>query len=425
MMLRNPHALACLGLLCGALAAQNTAGKPTGTFQLESPSGPAAMGPNLSVGPKGVILSWLEPAAEAEPAVQQGRRRGRGRGRPRRAYALRWATLEDSGWSAAKTITEGENFFANWADFPTVVAGSNDSVLASWLANNGRGTFGYGIQLALSADGGDSWKPLGSPHSTEVASEYGFVSILAEETGFRVYWLDGRELGMSGGGNGQMSLRTALVQGGLGAELVLDADVCTCCQTSATITASGPALVYRDHEEGEIRDISIVRQTEQGWSDPQNVYGDGWRIGGCPVNGPAIASMGDTTAVAWFTQAEDRPMVRVAFSRDGGAEFGDAITLDTAQPVGRVAVVGVTGGAVVGWLAKDGQQAVFRLRHVTADGVVGPAMDLGHTNLSRDSGFPRMVTRGDDIVLAWRETGEPAQLRTALLPLSALANSER
>ena len=118
-------------------------------------------------------------------------------------------------------------------------------------------------------------------------------------------------------------------------------------------------------------------------------------------------------------------MVRVAFSRDGGETFADAITLDTAQPVGRVAVVGVTGGAVVGWLGKDGQQAVFRLRHVTADGVVGPAMDLGHTNLSRDSGFPRMVTRGDDIVLAWRETGEQAQLRTALLPLSALANSER
>ena len=93
MMLRNPHALACLGLLCGAVAAQNTALKSTETFQLESPSGPGAMGPNLSVGPKGVILSWLEPTAQAEPAVQQGRRRGRGRGRPRRAYALRWATL--------------------------------------------------------------------------------------------------------------------------------------------------------------------------------------------------------------------------------------------------------------------------------------------------------------------------------------------
>ena len=254
------------------------------------------------------------------------------------------------------------------------------------------------------------------------------MTIVPQRDGFAVFWLDGREMAMGHSGSGQMSLRTCLV-GELGVELgeevVLDTDVCSCCQTSVTLTSQGPAVVYRDHEDGELRDISIVRRTPEGWSEPRNVHRDSWQIGGCPVNGPAIASHGDLMAVAWFTSAKDAPRVRMAFSRNQGEDFAPALTLDDRHPLGRVAVVGAPDGAVVGWLGTDGGQAVFSLRYVTADGDMGPKIDVGGTRASRDSGFPRMVTRGDEIVLAWRETGEEARLRTAVLPLSSLTAGSR
>ena len=49
------------------------------------------------------------------------------------AHALRWATLEGEVWSEARTIVQGREPFANWADFPSVVAGENGTLLAHWL----------------------------------------------------------------------------------------------------------------------------------------------------------------------------------------------------------------------------------------------------------------------------------------------------
>jgi hypothetical protein len=312
---------------------------------------------------------------------------------------------------------------ANWADFPSVVAGENGVLLAHWLASSPGEGFVYGIELARSVDDGRSWKRLGSPHGKQRASEYGFVTILPEGEGFRVFWLDGRELGR--GGTGKMSLRSCLVGEGIGEQVVLDGDVCTCCQTAATPTSLGPTVVYRDHEEGELRDISIVQRTSEGWSAPRTVHRDSWEIPGCPVNGPAIVSHEGLLAVAWFTRAERTARVRVAFSRDHGGEFTEAFTIDSADPLGRVAVIGAEDGAIVGWLGSDGDQAVFRLCSVSADGEMGPTIDVGRTELSRASGFPRMVASGDEIVLAWRETGEETQLRTAVLSLSSLSQMNR
>ena len=70
------------------------------------------------------------------------------------------------------------------------------------------------------------------------------------------------------------------------------------------MTAEGPVVVYRDRSEAEkeIRDISIVRLKGKKWSAPRPVFQDGWRLNGCPVNGPAVAAAGRRVAVAWFRE---------------------------------------------------------------------------------------------------------------------------
>lgn len=403
----RPHSFLVSVLSLGAaLGAQ----APKDVVHLDTPGAAGSLGMNLSSGPGGVYLSWLEPTKP-------------------RVHALRWAKLEGDRWGEARNLVEGRELLANWADVPSVVSGDHGLLLAHWLAEPEGGRFGYGIELALSRDAGETWKRLGSPHRDNTASEHGFVSILPEAGGFRVFWLDGREMTM--GGAGKMTLRSCLVGDELGEELVLDADVCTCCPTGAAATPAGAAIVYRDHQAREIRDISIICSTESGWSEPQTVHRDGWQIRACPVNGPSISVHGDLMAVAWFTAAADMPSVRVAFSRDHGRQFGAAITLDEADsqgregPLGRAAVVAVGEGAVVGWLGTEGDDSVFRVRHVTPEGAIGPRIDIGRTGSNRSSGFPRMIARGNDILVAWRETGEPARLRTALLPAALLSGGQR
>jgi hypothetical protein len=228
-----------------------------------------------------------------------------------------------------------------------------------------------------------------------------------------------------------MALRTARVAGGaVSAEEVLDERVCECCQTGVAMAAGGPVVVYRDRSPEEVRDMAVVRRAGGGWSAPAPLHADGWRIPGCPVNGPAIAAAGTRVAVAWFTGAGQKPRVLVAFSADGGATFGAPVMVDGDRPLGRVGVaLDPAGEAVVSWLAAVGKDAaiyVRRVRRVAADGRAAAPLRLAQTSQARASGFPRILIDpggGGRLYVAFVEGDgdQGTRLRAGSLPLAALA----
>jgi hypothetical protein len=216
-----------------------------------------------------------------------------------------------------------------------------------------------------------------------------------------------------------MTLRYVKIKrdGALADEAVLDAKVCECCQTSAAMTADGPVLVYRDRSDEEVRDISVIRLTDGKWSQPRWVAQDGWRINGCPVNGPSVAASGHRVAVAWFTGAENAPRVKLAFSSDSGASFGDPITVDDGAPVGRVDVLlHDDGSAMVCWLEKLSGGGDIRVRRVWPNGKRDRTITIAPSGTARSSGFPQMARSGDTLVFAW--TGP--RVLTAKMPVEAI-----
>ena len=369
------------------------------------------MAPSLTPAADGLLLTWLEPAP-----VQQG-------GPEARSHALRFSRYRDSRWSAPVTIAAGDDFFANWADFPAVALAPDGSLTAHWLAKIGSGDYAYGIFLARSADGGATWSPAGLLHSDRLPAEHGFVSWIPEGQGLRAVWLDGREMLKEG----PMSLRTGLA-GKPEAEEILDGRVCECCQTDAALAADGPIVAYRDRSDQEVRDISVVRKTASGWSAPAPVHRDNWQIPGCPVNGPAVAAAGKRVAVAWFTAgstAEPRPRVQLAFSEDGGKSFGQPVLIDDEKPPGRVDLqLDPKGDAIVSWLALQGESAAVRLRRVSPQGKAGPPVTVAATSAARSSGFPRTALAGNRLWLAWvenaSEKGGASRVRAGSVPLAAV-----
>ena len=103
-----------------------------------------------------------------------------------------------------------------------------------------------------------------------------------------------------------MTLRSAVIgsDGNVERSLVDDM-VCDCCQTSMTVSQGIPIVVYRDRTKGEIRDISFSRYIDQKWTEPQPIHEDGWKINGCPVNGPNIDSF-EENVVSWFSASKGR-----------------------------------------------------------------------------------------------------------------------
>jgi hypothetical protein len=345
---------------------------------------------------------------------------------------LRVAVRDANAWSETRTVSEGDNWFINWADFPSVIALRDGSLAAHWLVKSGSSTYAYDVNIARSNDGGKTWTTPIVPHTDKTQTEHGFVSLLSLPDGRAgAVWLDGRNMKNINDEDEHapslesMTLRYAAIDGNgkLSDEAQLDERVCECCQTAATITSEGVIAVYRDRSDSEVRDIYTVRNSQGVWSAPSAVHADNWKINGCPVNGPSIAADDRRVAVAWFTQAGDQARVKLAFSEDAGATFGAPVIVDDGQAVGRVDVLLLPdGSALVCWLSGTVEAGEIKVRRVAKDGALGPIASIAKTDISRASGFPRMARLGNTVHFAWTEFGRPSYVKTASADVSAFSN---
>ena len=369
----------------------------SGTVKVPCPAAAASGEPNLLRGSDGrLYLSWIE--------------RG-----PGRMATLKFSSWNTDGWSMPRPIAAGDNWFVNWADFPSLCALPDGTLVAHWLQKSSAGTYSYDVKLSLSHNQGRSWSKAVSPHRDGTPTEHGFVSIVpVDKTTFGVFWLDGRKMVVKGG---EMALRycTLARDGRLGTERVVDPRVCECCQTGAVVLESGnPFVVFRDRLPGEVRDISSSLLEGGRVRRSQRVHSDNWVIEGCPVNGPSVDTHRGSVAVAWFTDVKNRPEVRVRFSDDSAKTFGKTIRVDDGTSAGRVDIVLVDADtAAVSWLKVDAKSAEIRWRMVHRDGTRTPSRRLTRTLASRSSGFPRMERLGIELFFAWTEASKPPRVRTA------------
>jgi hypothetical protein len=371
----------------------------------DPPAVAGAMAPNLAATADGCALTWLEPAGPDDA---------------RGAMRLRLAHWTGDGWSAPVTIAERDDFWPNWADVPSLAEAADGSLLAHWPQRSGPGTYAYDVVLARSTNGGVTWQTLGPAHDDGTETEHGFVSLVPQGRSTWAFWLDGRAMATEapvdahGHGSGDMALRAMLVSDVRGDSVVLDPRVCECCGTAGGLVEGGPIIVYRDRDDGEVRDISIVRRVGLRWTEPAPVHADGWQIAGCPVNGPALAVAGERVIVAWYTGAGGESRVRAAISGDGGATFGPAVAVDDDWAVGRVDVVLDEGGEpIVSWIDAERDTGAIMLRRVSWAGALGPPVRVATVSMSRATGFPRMARVGEEIVVVWTVAGEKTRLRAA------------
>ncbi|MBL6449250.1 exo-alpha-sialidase [Fulvivirga sp. 29W222] len=336
---------------------------------------------------------------------------------------LKFTKLDQGRWSIPQTVAKGNNWFINWADYPMVTSGSKQHMMAHFLEKSGSGTYAYDIKITHSTNGGASWSAPLTLHDDGKQAEHGFVTTLPYQNNYFVFWLDGRNTVLadtssqhdhSGGhGAGAMTLRAALLDsiGTKIEEWLLDDRVCDCCQTTAAITENGPVVIYRDRSEREIRDMSIIRWEDTTWTQPKTIYADNWKIAGCPVNGPRVASLNKTLAVAWFSAPEGKAQVKLAFSEDEGISFHKPIRIGTDKAIGRVGVILINEqDAVVSWMEGNNINAV----KVNQSGTKSPTVTIASSSEARASGFPQMTHRDNEIIFAWTDH-EKKNIKTAVL----------
>lgn len=364
--------------------------KNTGDLEtLTSPADSVSAEPYLFTNPDGVVyLSWVEKTKDKS--------------------TLKFATLNKGQWSKPAVICSGNNWFVNWADYPVLAVSQNGSMAAHYLEKSENSKYTYDVKMITSSNAGNKWDTARLLNEDGKKAEHGFVSIVPYQENYFVAWLDGRnagseeEAGHSGGHEGQMTLRGAVVtkNGSKVSEWELDNRVCDCCQTTAAITSKGPVVIYRDRSQDEIRDISIVRYVNGEWTSPKTVFQDNWKIAGCPVNGPRVDAQDNNLALAWFSSPDKKGQVSVIFSADGGASFGNPVRVDEGQGIGRVDVILLDDKtAMVSWM----EGSAIKAAKIHNNGKKEPSITIASTSESRSSGFPQMTKSGNTVFFAWTD----------------------
>ena len=361
-------------------------------------------GPRLSEGADGgLILSWMESGESGTD--------------------LKFATYEAGGFGDASLVVTEPRMFVNWADVPSVLHVYEDHWLAHWLRYSADKTYSYDVVVSQSFDGGKSWGEPVAAHTDGTPTEHGFVSLHRDPEGVALIWLDGRDTANEASESvldTSMTLRSAVItpDGDRLHEQLVDDSVCDCCQTDVAVSTSGPVAVYRDRTAGEIRDIYVTRFVDGAWQTGVPLHADNWEIPGCPVNGPSIVAQDNSVVVAWFTAAQGQPSVRVVFSNDGGATFGDPIEIASERLAGFVGLAILDEDALaVSWVSRNesGSNAI-NVRRITTDGQLGAVHTVANTEQLRV--FPQLAYQDENLVLAWTdEIDQTRHMRVARIPV--------
>jgi len=335
---------------------------------LPLPTGEGSLAPHLLRTSDGLRLTWMEGG---------------------QASVLRSsAWTPTGGWSKPARIAGGD-LFVNWADTPVAAVAGDGSTVVAYPRKSAAGTYAYDVRMARSSDG-VSWEDIGSPHQDGTPTEHGFSSMIPEEDGFRIFWLDGRNTASGG----PMGLRTAAWAGEFSPSEVVDDRVCDCCGTSAVRAPTGWTVAYRNRTEDELRDIRVSR------GEGEVVVGDDqWQMPGCPVNGPRVAQLGKQSLVAWTTGAPGGLEVRVA----AGPGFeGRVLAPKSDNPEGRVDIVALKDRYLVSWLGEGGVD----LSLVSANGseiLAAKPTRVASAPSGRKTGFPRTAVVNDEIIVVWTD----------------------
>ncbi len=319
---------------------------------------------------------------------------------------LNFSQYKNGKWIKPLTISNGSDWFVNWADFPAHAV-NEDLIITSHLKKSATGTYTYDVILNLQNLSGEKLKKDFKLNTDGIKAEHGFVSIVPNDMkGFFITWLDGRNTVQknSDGDHKPMTIRFAEItnKGDIINESELDAKVCDCCQTSITDTKSGPIVVYRDRGNSEVRDIYSIKRKNGIWEDPSPVHNDGWVINGCPVNGPKVIGNSKSLAVAWFTAPNGDPKVNLSFSKINNGSFNNPLKINDHSAIGRVDVAFLNDEEViVSYMEVDNIGTYLRLKKVSVNGEVSKPITISKIDGGRNTGVPQLEIINNEIFIVW------------------------
>lgn len=208
---------------------------------------------------------------------------------------------------------------------PVLYTNVQGDIYAGWFQSDDKG--GPQYMVTRSTSFGQSFdKPVNVLDVDRKTGGYaGFPAMTASHEG-DVYlaWLDERDPPQPEGTSSVYFSRSNDRGATFSPNVRIAGAACPCCRPQLVLGVDGEVLLaWRKVFSGDIRDIVMARSTDGGktFSEPVRVAEDNWILHACPDTGPAVVSAGGRIYVAWYSEGQDRPGIRLAVSDDRGQTF--------------------------------------------------------------------------------------------------------
>jgi hypothetical protein len=314
---------------------------------------------------------------------------------------------ERNAWSEPLTVNaRAEPVSDDGENRPKLGFGPKGEMYVTWTSPTSAKYTGD-IRFSRSLDRGKSWSTPATVHRDRQLITHRFESLAVAPSGrLWVTWIDKRDLHRAEANNADYTGAAiyyalsddqgATWQG----DFKLADHSCECCRIAMAFDPSGrPAAFWRHVFPTNERDHAFAWLSASEPPVIQRATHERWAIDACPHHGPSLAIARDGTRHAvWFNQVNtesqvfygqlDEPRPKHVRKLPVGATHAD------------VAVVADT--VAVAWKRFDGKATRIETL-ISHDG--GRQFAEGPTLATKTpSDQPRLVTRGQDIVLVWRQS---------------------
>jgi hypothetical protein len=327
-----------------------------------------------------------------------------------------WLSLSsDSGLSFAEPVRinpRAGSVSSRAESRPLPVFGPGGELLVAWSERRDRDEVVADLVVRGSSDAGRTLGPVVVINDDAEDAKpvfHGFPALAFLPGGeWFAAWMDHRETARSGP-EGSASIFYARSRDGGQTwtdNVSLTGRACPCCRPSALGDANGMvAVAYRSARHG-IRDPALAVSRDGGLRFPLDtvLVADQWRLRGCPVDGPALATDGQGGGqYAWYTGAYEGAWI-APWRGDGGIggmrrAISDSLVHAGHPRLGRLGAATLI--ALEGHPRDDSTRSVVAVRVLDPDGTLSPWLFLG-----ADAGDGWLAATDDrSALVAWRERG--------------------
>lgn len=273
---------------------------------------------------------------------------------------------------------------------PIATYGPAGELLVAWSERRRDAPLVADLVVRASGDGG---RTLGSPVAVNDDAEdgraafHGFPSFATLPTGgWFAVWMDQREQGSDAERSSSTSLFYASSNDGgqsWSDNRRLTARACAFCRATVLSDAAGLVVVAYRAAGGGVRDPALAVSHDRAASFPLDTVlaADGWRLDGCPVDGPALTIDGaDGGHYAWFTGSGGGGVWLARWRADGSMSGLKRSLSDSLAGAGHPRLARLGGAtliAVEGRTGADKTRGVVAVRALDPDGTLTPWLFLG------------------------------------------------